>query len=162
MQHRGDLLDVEHGVAAVPRRSQALPGLAVVVTAVVDKHHHIFHHQPRALELGDALQHAAAGDQDVVDHHHPIAGIEVGNCFQGQEFPSKFGLPCTIGTGNDDDALLSKSAPQTSTASCKTFCQILFPSPCPLATLLLNYPLPVPGPYGAWKITDRGNSPAAK
>ncbi len=61
----------------LPRRSQALPGLAVVVTAVVNEHHHILHHQPRALELGDALQHTAASNKDVVDHHHSIAGIEV-------------------------------------------------------------------------------------
>jgi len=29
MQHRGDLLDVEHGVAAVPRRSPELSSLAM-------------------------------------------------------------------------------------------------------------------------------------
>ena len=77
LQHSGDLGDVQHGMAAVARRRQPPPGAAVMVAAMVDEHHHVLHRQARALQLADALQDAAACDQDVVYHHHPVALLKV-------------------------------------------------------------------------------------
>ena len=48
-----------------------------MVAAMVDEHHHVLHLQARALQLADALKDAAAGDQDVVYHHHPVALLEI-------------------------------------------------------------------------------------
>ena len=48
-----------------------------MVAAMVDEHHHVLHLEARTLQLADALQDAAAGDQDVVYHHHAVALLEI-------------------------------------------------------------------------------------
>ena len=48
-----------------------------MVAAMVYEHHHVLHRQARALQLADALQDAAACDQDVVNHNHSVALLKV-------------------------------------------------------------------------------------
>ena len=56
---------------------ESLPRTLVAVAAVVDEDDDIVDLQSRALQLGDPLKHAAAADQDVIDHDDAITLLEV-------------------------------------------------------------------------------------
>jgi H(+)-translocating pyrophosphatase len=71
--------------------------VAIVVATMVDEHNHIANHQSRALQLGDAFQHAAPGDQDVVDHHHVVTVFEI--AFDQPPRPMGFHLLARIDQG---------------------------------------------------------------
>ena len=71
-----DLFKVEDAVEAQPLLRQPIFGPGILTTAMVEKDHDVLHLQPRCLQLGDALKHAAARDQDVVHHDNGFTFIE--------------------------------------------------------------------------------------
>jgi hypothetical protein len=64
--------DREHRVEPVALLGEPLPAALLAV----DQDDQVFHHQTRCLERLDRLELGGAVGHDVVDHYHPLAGLE--------------------------------------------------------------------------------------
>ena len=76
-EHIADGVQRQHRLEAKTLVFQSFLGAGVITAAMVEKHHHILHAQAGVFEFGDSFQHAAPGDQDVVDHRNGFSFVEL-------------------------------------------------------------------------------------